>query len=396
MSHSRFRRLPPVYSRIRGAAWLRAVMETAGRAPLGLHAAVDALRARYPQHDVLLTDSGTSALSMALEAAVANRSHRVVALPAYGCPDLGSAALAAHCRVLLYDIDPDTLLPDEASLLAAVRSGASAVVVVHFFGRLTDVTAVQELVQSYGTVVVEDAAQHAGGTLRGQRGGSFADLSVLSFGRGKGLNAGGGGALLRRRDATSSATVLGTVTDRRLSLRVLAASLVAEYLAHPRVFWLPAGVPALRIGETIYHDPAPCGFISTASASLLVEALNAEPDLLQRRRQNEMWFAEALAEVPGVILAAPLPAMQSGALRTPVNLDPKHAAPLAPLGVVRSYPRVLRAYPQIAAATDNVTASLPGAEALAARLHTLPTHEFVTPEDRVHIVAALRAMRAAT
>ena len=42
----------------------------------------------------------------------------------------------------------------------------------------------------------EDAAQEAGATLHGRRLGSFGDLSVLSFGRGKGVTGGGGGALL--------------------------------------------------------------------------------------------------------------------------------------------------------------------------------------------------------
>ena len=57
-------------------------------------------------------------------------------------------------------------------------------------------TAIAEIAERHGLAVVEDAAQGLGATWRGRPLGSFGDVSVLSFGRGKGWTGGVGGALL--------------------------------------------------------------------------------------------------------------------------------------------------------------------------------------------------------
>ncbi|HEX6062963.1 MAG TPA: DegT/DnrJ/EryC1/StrS family aminotransferase, partial [Longimicrobiales bacterium] len=82
--------------------------------------------------DVVLTDSGTTALTLAIKAVVP--AGGVVALPAWGCYDLATAAVGAGARVVLYDVEPATLTPDLASLQRALAYGARAVVVAHFYG----------------------------------------------------------------------------------------------------------------------------------------------------------------------------------------------------------------------------------------------------------------------
>jgi hypothetical protein len=49
---------------------------------------------------------------------------------------------------------------------------------------------VKRLAAQAGAVVVEDAAQAAGGTLHNRPVGTQGSLAVLSFGRGKGLTGG--------------------------------------------------------------------------------------------------------------------------------------------------------------------------------------------------------------
>jgi dTDP-4-amino-4,6-dideoxygalactose transaminase len=310
----------------------------------------------------------------------------MVALPAYACPDIGTAVIGADAGVLLYDVDPDTLEPDLASLRRAVRSGATHVVAVHLFGRLVDVGAIAEVAGEMGAVVIEDAAQHAGGTREGVRGGALADWSVLSFGRGKGLNAGGGGALLRRASEASGPPALASDA----SWRPLIVSAAVEWMSHPALYWIPAGIPALALGETRYHAPAPPAGIGLAQAALLPHTLDAEPRVLSARRALATHYRAVLAERPGLLLTPPPRSVSDGALREPVRLSPADAAPLARLGVARSYPRTLADYPAIAARVRNPAEPLPGATALATHLHTLPTHHHVTLRDRDRLIAALR------
>ena len=81
-----------------------------------------------------------------------------VALPAYGCYDLATAAIGSEARVVLYDLDPATLGPDEGSLRAALSAGARTVVLAHLFGIPVDVGAVRALPEADGVTIVEDAA----------------------------------------------------------------------------------------------------------------------------------------------------------------------------------------------------------------------------------------------
>jgi len=91
------------------------------------------IRNRFSPRDLRLTDSGTSALALAIRwslGSVAANPGQLVAVPAYGCYDLATAVLGAGARAVLYDLDPLTLGPDWDSLRLALKSGPSAVVAV--------------------------------------------------------------------------------------------------------------------------------------------------------------------------------------------------------------------------------------------------------------------------
>jgi len=190
-----WRRQLPAYSPLP----LRAVVAGAAgllSGPGSARAFVTATLARnYGSDDVLLTDSGTGALTLAIGASLAGQPGASVALPAYGCYDLATAADGAGSPVLLYDLDPATLAPDLASLRRALERGARAVVLAHWYGIPVDPESVSAA-GAAGVTVIEDAAQGAGAAWRGRQLGSFGDLAVLSFGRGKGNTAGRGGALV--------------------------------------------------------------------------------------------------------------------------------------------------------------------------------------------------------
>ena len=150
---------------------------------------VTLIKLHWSAQQVVLTDSGTSALLLAIKVAVPPNG--IVALPAWGCYDLATAAEGADVRVALYDVDPHTLAPDPESLRGALALGAQGIVIAHFYGVPVDMEAVKRTADAAGATVIEDAAQAIGATWRGRPVGSNGALGVLSFGRGKGLNGGG-------------------------------------------------------------------------------------------------------------------------------------------------------------------------------------------------------------
>ncbi len=250
----------PVYSPVSFRAIVAGLQAFRGGGEEALAQVEALIRAQYAPSDLLLTDSGTSALNLALTASARSAESRgsqpLAALPAYGCYDLATAADAAGVRVVLYDLDPDTLGPDWASLERVVAGGATSVVVAHLYGVPVDVRRVRSICRGRADLI-EDAAQAAGAVIEGRPAGGIGSLSVLSFGRGKGRTGGGGGALLANDSA--GAALLATVREfpgpAPRGGRQLIPLMAQWLLARPWVYGIPASLPFLGLGETVYHAP---------------------------------------------------------------------------------------------------------------------------------------------
>ncbi|HEX6909387.1 MAG TPA: DegT/DnrJ/EryC1/StrS family aminotransferase, partial [Longimicrobium sp.] len=264
-----FRHLPPAHSPVRARA-----LGAGARAAFGEKVAPrvhDLVQRDWGAGDVLLTSSGTAALVLALRAAAAPRPGAPVALPAYGCYDLATAVDGANLPVVLYDIDPSTLAPDARSLERALSAGPCALVVAHLYGIPVDVAALAPLAARAGAMLLEDAAQGAGAAVGGHPAGALASVSVLSFGRGKGRTGGAGGALLAHDPAGQTALRHARlrIGEREAGWRDLAAAAAQWVLARPSLYALPAALPFLRLGETVYHPPSPPRRLSRAAAGVL-------------------------------------------------------------------------------------------------------------------------------
>jgi dTDP-4-amino-4,6-dideoxygalactose transaminase len=294
---------------------------------------------------------------------------------------------------VLYDIDPHSLSPDWDSVLRCLMAGATHLVVAHLFGRVVDVSIASELAKRYGAVLVEDAAQGAGGSRNGIPAGKLADISVLSFGRGKGLNAGGGGALSVTSGDWESfwAEVPQNIPGpgHTAALASLARVAVVQGLSQPWIYAWPSRIPMLAVGQTVYREPHPVRAPDVATRVLITEALELSSTLLPARQEVEAWYYRELVDWPEILVAAPADGDRSGALRFPVRIAPEMATALRRFGVARSYPRTLRDYPEVAPHLTAVLNSCTGAEELARNLHTLPTHGLMQEHDRRELVHAL-------
>jgi perosamine synthetase len=342
----------------------------------------------YGAREVVLTDSGTSALVLALQSVAPRGS--LVALPAYGCIDLVAAAARARLRILLYDIDPETLAPDLASVQSAIRIGAGTVVASPIYGYPLDMPALLELARQNGVGVIEDAAQAAGCTLDDRLLGSFADMSILSFGRGKGTTAGGGGAVLLRGDAAmerAAALCRGMTAPRRGVAEVVA--LAAQWaLARPATYAVPCALPFLNLGEMVYHAPSPPRMISRAARAALPSALRLAAGEIAVRQRRAAQFAAASSDT-NLIAVTPIGRGVAGYLRFAVVDRVATAAPTPRLGIVRGYPIELREHPVTQAALEGGP-DTPGARMLRDRLFTIPTHSRLTGTDIRSIESWLR------
>ena len=383
---------PPVYSPLSAgaiAAGLQAALAGGG----GARAHVETiLKSRYRSRALALTDSGTSALALAFRLAAARRPGRPVLLPAWGCFDLVTAALAADVRVVFYDVDPATLGPDWRSLEAAVRLDPAAVVAVHFYGLPIDWAGFEAAVTPSGAAIIEDAAQGAGAEIGGRPVGGLGDLAILSFGRGKGITGGGGGALLVNAPAWV-ADIEGRGLPTPRGDFADAVALIAQWiLTRPSLFGLPAGLPWLGLGQTVFRAPHPVGGLSALSAGVLGSTLALAEAETEARRRNAGLLTQGLRG-SRLELMREVAGTQAGWLRLPARLRSGAAQDLGTdsraraLGIYPSYPKVLNELPGMAEWVAERVGDLSGARELVERLLTLPTHSAVHDADVQRLVA---------
>lgn len=384
----RFRHQLPVASPLSATILLGATSD----AVLGLDRrayVTETIAREFNASAVLLTDSGTSALVLALQMAAGTAG--TVAMPAYACVDLIAAARFADVRVSLYDVDPLTLTPDLDSLRRVAADGVRAIVVAHLYGYPADVPAIREIAAESGAVIIEDAAQHAGATLRGIRAGSMGDVSVLSFGRGKGTTAGNGGALLAFATPWTD-----TIAQRSAELEVassghtdLIGAAASWALGRPELYSIPASIPLLHLGETVYHEAHAPRRMTRAAGSILTRTLSRAADATAARRRKALALRAAAEQSRRVQSVTPLVGADPGYLRFPVRV--RDDMPPAPeLGITAAYPRALSNEPELQPILRDSSEPLHGAHDLARRLVTLPTHDMVTPNDIEAIAQWLR------
>jgi dTDP-4-amino-4,6-dideoxygalactose transaminase len=312
------------------------------------------------------------------------RAGGVVALPAYACVDVGAAAIFAQLRVRLYDVDPVTLSADLESVSRVLAQGVDTIVVAHLYGYAADVPGVAALAAAHGVPVIEDAAQGAWGTLLGKRLGAFGPLTVLSFGRGKGMTGGGGGALLGIGANVPGALVTANEHLARpgSSLRTLAVTSAQWALGRPSLYSLPSAIPALHLGETIYHPAHDPRRISAASASLARASLaRADADLALRRRHAES-LARAAEGAMNIRVVRPIAGAEPGYLRFPVLLADARTErrERAQIGIVHGYPDTLADLAELRSSLLG-DEKLSGARDLRHNLVTLPTHSLLSDDD---------------
>jgi dTDP-3-amino-3,4,6-trideoxy-alpha-D-glucose transaminase len=140
--------------------------------------------------------NGTDAITIALRALGVGAGDEVV-VPSFTFYASVEAIVTAGARPVFCDVDPETFCVTTDTVRAAMTPGTKAVMPVHLFGYVAPVPELREL----GVPVLEDAAQAAGGGLRGSCAGALGDAATFSFFPSKNLPClGDGGAVVTNHD----------------------------------------------------------------------------------------------------------------------------------------------------------------------------------------------------
>jgi len=204
--------------------------------------------AAYP--GALLAPSGTAALTLTMTALRKLQRGDEVVLPAYTCPSVAAAVIKAGLKPVLCDLLADSFVMDRARLQSCIGPQTAAVVAVHLFGIPESMAELRKIAGQGGALLIEDATQAFGNAV-----GSAGDAAIFSFGRGKPLSLLHGGAIVINNEDLHEpirAAHAGLTPRRALSSRAGYLLTLAAYsfMFHPRLYWIPASLPWLKLGET--------------------------------------------------------------------------------------------------------------------------------------------------
>lgn len=142
-------------------------------------------------HAVLLTN-GHMALEMTLQAL--NLHGEVITTP-YTFASTTHAIVRNNLSPVFCDIDPKTFTIDVTQIERLITDKTCAILPVHVYGNVCNVTEIERIAKKYELKVVYDAAHSFGETYNGRGIGDFGDASCFSFHATKVFNSIEGGAV---------------------------------------------------------------------------------------------------------------------------------------------------------------------------------------------------------
>lgn len=91
-----------------------------------------------------------------------------------------------------------TIAPEQIE--KKITSKTKAIIVVHLYGRMAEMSVIRQIADKYNLKLIEDAAQAHGAFYRGKKAGSLGDAAGFSFYPGKNLGALGDGGIITTND----------------------------------------------------------------------------------------------------------------------------------------------------------------------------------------------------
>ena len=232
----------------------------------------------HANHAVAVS-SGTAALHLAMMAAGVGPGDEVI-VPALTFVASANAARYVGATVVFADIDERTFLIDTNDVARLVTPRTKALVAVDYAGLPCDLSALREIADAHGLVLIEDACHAPGASYEGRPVGSIADFTAFSFHPVKHLTTGEGGMITTQQEA------------RNARLRTL------------RSHGIETDFRGREAQGTWEYDQTELGFnyrISDINAALGITQLAKQSAWLTRRQEIAERYIELLAEVDSVV-----------------------------------------------------------------------------------------------
>ena len=330
------------------------------------------------------TSSGRQALRLLLSA-LDLKAGSGVALPLFTDPSLVSAIVAAGHRPVFIDVDPKFLTMDPSSLEAA-RGRFSALVVVHLFGQMADMPALQAAAQE--VPVIEDAAHAPLSYLNGRMAGSFGLAAFYSFASTKYWPAGGGGlavvhdATLAHKLARTTDSLFPPSRLQELGNLILQG---AKATVFNRQLYGIFGKPIRRWTDkwALLEPRLDRNAIQRSYAAVATRQALRFPQRVERQRANSLRLLSQLTTLEDVVLPRERPGTRYNYHLFPVLLRDIEERAAVRASMWEHFVDTSTIYCDVAKRCRQFgySGTCPVAESVANRLVTVPNHAILTSQD---------------
>lgn len=260
----------------RTAEILRSVFLTTGEAVAKFE---EAFASYLNSEDSVAVTSCTAALHLSLLSLNIKPGDEVITTPTSFCAT-ANAILHVGGKPVFVDVEEDTGNMNADLIEAAITKKTKAILPVHLYGQMCDMTKIKKIADKYRLIVVEDAAHSIEASREGFKPGMLSDAACFSFYATKNITSGEGGAIATGKDR-------GDIL-RMLRLHGIDKSAIDRYTKRYQHWDMPV------LGWKYNMD--------NIHAALLIGQLARIDRLWQRRDKVWKTYEDELAGIKGVRL----------------------------------------------------------------------------------------------
>lgn len=234
------------------------------------------LTKRFKTKNILTTNTGTSALQLAVRLAGIGPDDEVISTPLTFVAT-NWAILANGGLPVWADVNENTANIDWRTIEPLITSRTKAIMIVHLGGAPADMDEINAIAKKHNLKVIEDCAHAFGATYKNKPIGTLGDFGAFSFQAVKYLSTADGGLLI--------------VKD---PLKFKRAKLLSWY-----------GINKENKGDYVEDDISEWGYKFTSNdimATIGIEQLKYVNKIIKKHEINSKFYDQRLRNIPGIEL----------------------------------------------------------------------------------------------
>ncbi|MCB1825694.1 MAG: aminotransferase class V-fold PLP-dependent enzyme [Candidatus Competibacteraceae bacterium] len=357
---------------------------------------------RYGVRYCFFVSTGRAAFSLVLEAMreCASTEKDEVVIPSYTCYSVPASVARAGLKVRICDIDPRTLDYDYIALEQADFTRVLCVASANLYGIPNDLPRLGAIARKNGALVLDDAAQSMEASIQGDFSGTLGDVGIFSLDKGKNITSIDGGIIVTNRDDLGSLLQAKVAALPEPSLKTrslyLIKLLVYSSFLHPRLYWIPNGIPWLNLGSTRYTVNFLKESYPVFLASVGKRLFDRVGLITASRIEKAQYLIKKIKGLDNIQLITNPSYISPVYLRLPLLIKRDHRDKLmirlkqAGIGASTSYPTSIVDIPNIDSNLFRGSCHSEAGRWVAKMILTLPTHSYVTKADLDRIVLKFR------